>query len=145
MLVETFDSKRLSDGVAKHLPGCTDLAASCQPPGGIPIPTPNRVTDFWKLWRFSPSNENKMSDGGRDRASLGVKMWKSSQNVDAERSAVRSIAWLGSPRAQSRMFSAGHEISGALRRILAVFGHFFKSCRKQKCATALRILWALAR
>jgi len=24
-----------------------------------------------------PSNENKMSDGGRERASLGVKMWKS--------------------------------------------------------------------
>ena len=40
------------------------------------------------------SNENKMSDGGRERAPLGVEMWKSSQNVDAERSAVRSIAWL---------------------------------------------------
>ena len=35
-----------------------------------------------------------MSDGGRGRASLGVEGWKSSQNVDAERSAVRSIAWL---------------------------------------------------
>jgi hypothetical protein len=35
-----------------------------------------------------------MSDGGRGRASLGVGVWKSSQNVDAERSAVRSIAWL---------------------------------------------------
>jgi hypothetical protein len=33
------------------------------------------------------SNENKMSDGGRDRASLGVKVWKSSQKV--ERTAVR--------------------------------------------------------
>jgi hypothetical protein len=40
------------------------------------------------------SNENKMSDGGRERASLGVNVWKSSQNVDAERSVVRSIAWL---------------------------------------------------
>ena len=40
------------------------------------------------------SNENKMSDGGRERASVGVKVWKSYQNVDAERSAVRSIAWL---------------------------------------------------
>jgi len=37
-----------------------------------------------------------MSDGGRERVSLGLKMWKSSQNVDAERSAVRSVAWLGS-------------------------------------------------
>jgi hypothetical protein len=44
-----------------------------------------------------------MSDGGRGRALLGVEVWKSSQNVDAERSAsllakafgVRSIAWLG--------------------------------------------------
>ncbi len=25
-------------------------------------------------------NENKMSDGGRERASLGVEVWKSSQN-----------------------------------------------------------------
>jgi hypothetical protein len=39
-------------------------------------------------------NENKMSDGRRGRASLGVEVWKSSQNVDAQRSAVRSIAWL---------------------------------------------------
>ena len=40
-------------------------------------------------------NENKMSDGGRGRASLGVGMWKSSQKWSAQRSAVRSIAWLG--------------------------------------------------
>ena len=26
------------------------------------------------------SNENKMSDGGRNRASLAVKVWKSSQS-----------------------------------------------------------------
>ena len=43
---------------------------------------------------FRP-NENKMSDGGRERASLGVEVWKSSQNLSAQRSAVRSIAWLG--------------------------------------------------
>ena len=41
------------------------------------------------------SNENKMSDGGRERASLGVKVWKSSQKWSVQRSAVRSIAWLG--------------------------------------------------
>ena len=41
------------------------------------------------------SNENKMSDGGRGRASLGVEVWKSSQKWSAQRSAVRSIAWLG--------------------------------------------------
>jgi hypothetical protein len=39
-------------------------------------------------------NENKMSDGGRNRTSLGVNMWKSSQKWSAQRSAVRSIAWL---------------------------------------------------
>jgi hypothetical protein len=41
------------------------------------------------------SNENKMSDGGRERASLAVEMWKSSQEWVVQRSAVRSIAWLG--------------------------------------------------
>jgi hypothetical protein len=41
-----------------------------------------------------PSNENKMSDGGRGRALLGVKMVKSHQKWRAQRSAVRSIAWL---------------------------------------------------
>jgi len=38
------------------------------------------------------SNENKMSDGGRNRASLGVGVWKSSQKWSVQRSAVRSIA-----------------------------------------------------
>src|SRR5207248_10899669 len=36
-----------------------------------------------------------MSDGGRGRASLGVKVWKSFQKWSVQRSAVRSIAWLG--------------------------------------------------
>jgi hypothetical protein len=40
------------------------------------------------------SNENKMSDGGQGRASLGVGVWKSSQKWSVQRSAVRSIAWL---------------------------------------------------
>ncbi len=35
-----------------------------------------------------------MSDGGRGRASLAVKVWKSSQKWSAQRSAVRSIVWL---------------------------------------------------
>lgn len=39
-------------------------------------------------------NEKKMSDGGRELASLGVGVWKSSQNVDAGQPAVRSVAWL---------------------------------------------------
>ena len=42
-----------------------------------------------------PSNEKKMSDGGRGRASLGMGVWKSSQKWRVQRSAVRSIAWLG--------------------------------------------------
>jgi hypothetical protein len=41
------------------------------------------------------STENKMSDGGRERASLGVEVWKSSQKLSVQRSAVRSIVWLG--------------------------------------------------
>src|SRR5439155_10539988 len=40
-------------------------------------------------------NETKMSDGGRERASVGLKVWKSSQKWSVQRSAVRSIAWLG--------------------------------------------------
>ena len=36
-----------------------------------------------------------MSDGGRERASIGVERWKSSQKWIAERSAVRCIARLG--------------------------------------------------
>ena len=41
-------------------------------------------------------NETKMSDGGRGRrASLEVKVWNSSQKWSVQRSAVRSIAWLG--------------------------------------------------
>jgi hypothetical protein len=35
-----------------------------------------------------------MSDGGRERASLGVEVWKSSQKWSTARSNVRSIAWL---------------------------------------------------
>src|SRR2546427_12670865 len=40
-------------------------------------------------------NENKMSDGGRGRALLGVKVRKSSQKWSVRWSAIRSIAWLG--------------------------------------------------
>jgi hypothetical protein len=36
-------------------------------------------------------NEIKMSDGGRDRPSLGVEGWKSPQDQCVQRSAVRSI------------------------------------------------------
>gem|GEM_PF-3233927 len=41
--------------------------------------------------RIGP-NETKMSDSGRRRVSLGVKMWESSQKWSAQRSDVRSIA-----------------------------------------------------
>ena len=40
------------------------------------------------------SIENKMSDGGRGRASLATEVWKSSQMWNVRRSGVRSIAWL---------------------------------------------------
>ncbi len=35
-----------------------------------------------------------MSDGGRERASIGLKVWNSFQKWSVRRSAVRSIAWL---------------------------------------------------
>ena len=54
---------------------------------------PNRHT-LESTHCFLP-NENKMSDGGRDRASLGVEVWKSSQKWSVQRSAVRTIVWLG--------------------------------------------------
>ena len=58
------------------------------------------------------SNENKMSDGGRERASLGVKVWKSSQNWSAQRSAVRSIALLDA-RSPPVNQTANHEAANA--------------------------------
>jgi hypothetical protein len=47
------------------------------------------------LMAFTMPNENKMSDGGRGRASREVRVWKSSQQWSVQRPAVRSIAWLG--------------------------------------------------
>jgi hypothetical protein len=41
-----------------------------------------------------PSNENKISDGHRERVLFVLKLFQSSQNVNARRVAVRSIAWL---------------------------------------------------
>jgi hypothetical protein len=45
---------------------------------------------FHVVW--NRSNESKMSDGGRERASLEVGGWKSSQKWSVQRSGVRSIA-----------------------------------------------------
>jgi hypothetical protein len=55
-----------------------------------------------------PPNENKMSDGGRGRALLGVEVWKSSQKWSGQRSAVRSIAWLdvGSPDRRDKILKS---------------------------------------
>src|SRR5205814_8636583 len=51
-----------------------------------------------------------MSDGGRERASLGVEVWKSSQKWSAKRSVVRSIAWLDlSGERLSQMFSLTYQ------------------------------------
>src|SRR4051812_39528503 len=52
--------------------------------------------------RAQPSNENKMSDGGRARGLLGLEMRKSSQNWSVQRSVVRSIAWLDGGRGFTR-------------------------------------------
>src|SRR4051812_7143753 len=50
-------------------------------------------------------NENKMSDGERDRSLLGAEVWKSSQKWSVQRCAVRSIAWLGRWREKHRLES----------------------------------------
>jgi len=47
---------------------------------------------------LTASNETEMSDGGRERVSLGVEVWKPSQKWSVRRSAVRSIAWLDATR-----------------------------------------------
>jgi hypothetical protein len=52
-------------------------------------------TDALPLSSGHRPNEKKMSDGGRERALLGVEVWKSSQKWSVRRSAIRSIAWLG--------------------------------------------------
>src|SRR4051794_25756296 len=57
------------------------------------------------LLTVTASNENKMSDGGRERASIAPGVWKPSQKWSAQRSAVRSIAWLG-----LKVFTAQHRI-----------------------------------
>jgi hypothetical protein len=51
---------------------------------------PNR--DTLKFTHCFLPNETKMSDGGRGRALIGVKVWKLSQKWSVQRSAVRSIA-----------------------------------------------------
>ncbi len=56
-----------------------------------------------------------MSDGGRGRVSLAVEMWKSSQEWRAQRSAVRSIAWLDGSGAQN----ASHQALTPTRRLAA--------------------------
>jgi hypothetical protein len=49
--------------------------------------TLQRFGDPWIATSAFTSNENKMSDGGRERTPLGAEVWKSSQKV--ERTAVR--------------------------------------------------------
>ena len=48
----------------------------------------------WNSFRSSGDYiyETKMSDGGRGRALIGVKVWKLSQKWSVQRSALRSIA-----------------------------------------------------
>jgi hypothetical protein len=63
-----------------------------------------------------------MSDGERDRASRGVEARKSSQKWSAQRSTVRSIAWLDLGVAEERepKFHPGQGRSFFLRRARAV-------------------------
>src|SRR5207247_8827854 len=96
---------RLGFLVILHLPG----NVKCTPSTALDDFFARHFADgrFWRTARSRP-NENKMSDGGRGRASLGVKVWKSSQKWSVRRSAVRSIAWLG----LCGLFDALSSISG---------------------------------
>ena len=104
------------------------LAAYCRanvqlhrhaPQANDPLSVTKRRSDA--MWSGTSSNENKMSDGGRGRASLGVEVWKSSQKWSVQRSAVRSIAWLdvnGTFIAtnHSTLFSSAANNTGRTRR-----------------------------
>ena len=57
-----------------------------------------------------------MSDGGQERASLGVERGKSSQKWNAQRSAVRSIAWLDVLAGCTAEFEALRAITARLLR-----------------------------
>ncbi len=59
-----------------------------------------------------------MSDGGRERASFGVNVWKSSQKWSAQRSAVRSIAWLDARVQSSHAFEIGIRVGTERRSCL---------------------------
>src|ERR1043165_4898864 len=59
-----------------------------------------------------------MSDGGRDRASVGVEVWKSSQKWSVRPSAVRSIAWLDGGRGSIYALNKMSQEDDALTRRL---------------------------
>src|SRR5437867_489332 len=73
---------RLGFLVILHLPG----NVKCTPSTALDDFFARHFADgrFWRTARSRP-NENKMSDGGRGRALLGVKVWKSSQKCSVRR------------------------------------------------------------
>ena len=56
-----------------------------------------------------PSNVTKMNDGGLDRASLGVEVWKPSQKWSVPPAPVRSIVWLDAPCLNNGLASSGKD------------------------------------
>jgi hypothetical protein len=81
------------------------------------------------------SNENKMSDGGRERASLGMEVWKSSQKRSVQRSTVRSIAWLGLfPFKRLEFLNE----CGFVRATPSVIGERLADRNKSQCLAATR-------
>src|SRR4051812_7828736 len=84
---------------------------------------------------------NKMSDGGRNRASLGLEVWKSSQKWAAQRSAVRSIAWLDTlGKTFSRIDRYGMPLL-LIRKISAPLNHSSKGKPKSNriCITVVLV------
>jgi hypothetical protein len=80
-------------------------------------------------------NENKMSDGGQGRASLGMEVWKSSQKWSVQRSAVRSIAWLGLRDIRPHVIIEQHKI--IFRRSDVFFRSWSPSLRDELYACSL--------
>src|SRR5437870_1941259 len=75
-----------------------------------------------------------MSDSGRGRASLGVNVWKSYQKLNAQRSAVRSSAWL-----DPSLWIPGHgPVDSHGRFLLEFFEHLRRDRRTLYSADAAR-------
>src|SRR2546421_12049917 len=87
------------------------------------------------------SNENKMSDGGRGRASLGVVASKSSQKWSVQRSAVRSIDWLDEDHTCKNKAATNDAIKTGKPMHRASNERSFCACENEACQTPCASRW----